>query len=83
MATVMLSTSDNPFDPFSEYDAWHTWDIASGYHTAEFLARVVQFSDDLSDIDQEKVLEDAIDECVRENVLGVFIKVVRKQKLAS
>jgi hypothetical protein len=74
----MLSTSDNPFNPFDDYAAWNTWDVAAGYHTAQFLGRIVHTSDDLSDFDQERIIEEAVDECVRENVLGVFIKVVRE-----
>jgi hypothetical protein len=73
----MLTTVDNPFDPFTEYDAWYSWDAAAGYHTPGLLARIVITSDELSDADQHVAVEDAIDEIVRENVLGVYKKVTR------
>ena len=74
----MLTTVDNPHDPFTDYPAWFSYDTASGYHSASFLARILKDSDELSDVDQELANEQAIDEIVRENVLGVFRKVTRE-----
>lgn len=73
-----LTTIDNPHDPFDDYLAWFAYDTASGYHTPDFLARIVQGSDQLSDVDQELANELAIDEIVRENVLGIYKKVSRE-----
>lgn len=78
MVKHMLSTIDNPFNPFTQYKEWNAWDIASGYHTNSFLARIANLSDELSDADYELALEQAIDEIVSENVLGVHIKVPEK-----
>ena len=41
MTKTMLSTIDNPFNPFDNYPAWSAFDVSSGYHTAELLARIV------------------------------------------
>lgn len=71
----MLTTVDNPYDPFTQWDEWYHWDLAAGYNTSGLLARVAVVSDDLPDSDKYQVIEDAIDEIVRENVLGVFLKV--------
>lgn len=30
---VMLTTEDNPFDPFTQYDEWYAFDYEKGYHT--------------------------------------------------
>lgn len=79
----MLTTVDNPYDPFTQWDEWYAWDMHAGYHTPGLLARVVRTSDDLSDADQHQAIQDAIDECVRENVLGVLKKVQRGEVIAS
>lgn len=76
MVEHMLTTIDNPYNPSKEWDAWYAFDEASGYKTSAFLARVVKTSDDLSDADQSLAIEDAIDEIVRENVNGMYKKVV-------
>jgi hypothetical protein len=75
MAEYMLTTSDNPYDPFTQFDEWYAFDEASDYHTLSFLARIVITSDDLSEADQVLAINDAIDEIVEENVLGLYLKV--------
>jgi len=74
----MLTTIDNPYSPFDEFDAWNAWDIRSGYHTASFLARILIDSDQMSEADIELANEQAIDEIVFENVLGVYRKVQKE-----
>ncbi len=71
----MLTTVDNPFDPWTQWDEWFAWDAAAGYHTPGLLARVARTSADLSDADQQSAIQAAIDEIARENVLGVLRKV--------
>jgi hypothetical protein len=73
----MLTTVDNPYDPFTQWDEWFVWDQTAGYHTPGLLARVAVLSNDLSEADQHEAVQDAIDDIVRENVLGVFRKVKR------
>lgn len=77
MAQCMLTTIDNPFDPFTEYDEWYAYDQQLGYHTPGFLARIAVTSDELSSADQDLAIEQAIDEIVSINALGVFKKVVK------
>ena len=78
MTEAMLSTIDNPYSPFIDYDLWYAWDSIKGYNTPSYLARVAKTSNDLSDLDYNKALEEAIDEIVSENVLGVYIKVTKQ-----
>lgn len=78
MIESMLTTTDNPFSPFDEFDAWFAYDIRSGYHSAAYLARVLVSSDELSQADQQKDMDEAIDLIVRENPLGIYIKVSRE-----
>lgn len=73
----MLTTVDNPYDPFDRFDEWYAWDTIHGYYTAAYLARITITSSELSDRDQELAVEYAIDEIVRENILGVYRKVSR------
>lgn len=75
MAEHMLTTVDNPFNPFTEFDQWRNFDESSGYYSLPLLGRVVVTSNDLSEADQSFAIEQAIDEIVRENVSGVHRKV--------
>jgi hypothetical protein len=74
----MLTTVDNPFNPFTNYDDWFAWDFNAGYHTPGALAREVVTSDDLSELDQLIAINQAIDELVNENPTGVYKKVSRE-----
>lgn len=71
----MLTTVDNPFDPFEQFDEWYVWDFNAGYHTPSLLDRIVISSDEMSEADQALAIQQAIDEIVRENVTGMFRKV--------
>lgn len=73
----MLSTSDNPFDPFDQPDEWFNWDMVKGYNTPGLLDRVLITSDQLSDADQEADREQAIDDLVELNPNGMLIKVTK------
>jgi hypothetical protein len=76
MKVVMLTTIDNPYNPLTHFDEWRTFDEEKGYHTCAYLARIVKTSDELSDTDEDLAIEQAIDEIVRLNVLGIYKKVV-------
>lgn len=73
----MLTTVDNPYDPFIQFDAWLAYDIVSGYNTSGLLDRITISSDELSETDQSLAIQQAIDEIVEENVLGIYKKVSR------
>lgn len=78
MMQHMLTTIDNPFDPFTQFDQWLSYDEDSGYYTNQYLARIARPSPDQSDSDQELAIETAIDEIISENILGIYKKVSRK-----
>lgn len=75
MTTHMLSTADNPFNPFTQFDEWNAFDQRKGYHTLAYLARVINTSSELSEADQSLDYERAIDEIMTYNLLGNYIRV--------
>jgi hypothetical protein len=75
MPEYMLTTVDNPYDPFTEWDEWFQFDVHQGYNTSAFLARIVTLSPDLPETEQQAIIEQAIDEIIDENVSGMWRKV--------
>lgn len=73
----MLTTFDNPYDPFTQWNEWYAWDERAGYCSSGLLARISKSSDELSDADQALAIQQAIDEIIRENVSGMHKKVKR------
>jgi hypothetical protein len=71
----MLTTVDNPYNPFTQFDEWFRFDESSGYYSTQYLARLTLTSTDLSEADQSIAIEHAIDEIVQENINGMYRKV--------
>lgn len=78
MAQCMLTTVDNPFDPFDQFDDWINYDMYLGYNSSAYLARIAFTSDQLSDRENEKVIEQAIDEIIKYDPFNLYIKVKRE-----
>lgn len=76
MDDYMLSTSDNPFNPYTQWEQWYNWDATAGYHTPSYLDRVVRTSHELSEADQMLAIKEGIDEILRMNLTGTYIKVL-------
>ena len=65
----MLTTSDNPWNPITNWDEWYAYDNARGYNTCGYLARIAPTVNDFNDELNDEILEQTIDEIVRENVI--------------
>ena len=74
-----LTTFDNPYDPFTEFDSWFQFDIEKEYYSCSRLARVAELSDDMSEQEENEEIERAIDEIIKYDLLNVYKKVKRKE----
>jgi hypothetical protein len=72
---AMLTTIDNPFSPFTQFDEWFAFDSEKGYDTCNYLARIAKTSDESSDEDEQLAITRAINEIVEFNILGIYKKV--------
>lgn len=70
-----LTTVDNPYDPFAQFNEWYAFDESHGYCSSEYLARILKTSQLLGQEDQDRLTEAVIDEIVRINPLGIYKKV--------
>lgn len=73
----MLSTVDNPFNPFEDFNSWLLFDIEKGYNSCAYLARIANLSDDLTEQEANIEIERAIDEIIKYDFRDIYIKVVR------
>lgn len=74
---VMLTTFDNPFDPFDEFIPWFLFDVEKGYYTCSRLARIARSSEEFSIEEDKEETERAIDEIIDHDFLNIYKKVVR------
>lgn len=72
-----LTTFDNPYNPFTQFDSWFQFDIEKGYNTCSKLARIAKLSDDLSEKETDEEIERAIDEIIEYDFMNIYKKVRR------
>lgn len=72
---AMLTTFDNPYNPFTQFLEWFQFDFVSGYHSGGLLARVAHYSSDLSESDQLMIINEGIDTILDNDALGIYCRV--------
>lgn len=73
-----LTTIDNPFDPFTQFEQWFAFDEQMGYHTCALLGRVSAPTLSLSEADYQEDTNNAIDEVLRHDYANVYKKVSKE-----
>ena len=74
---IMITTFDNPYNPFTNFNEWFMFDVEKGYYTCNYLARIVNLSDDMTEKEEEAEIERAIDEIILYNPLNIYKKIKR------
>ena len=77
MAKVALTTVDNPFDPFKQFDSWFLFDVEKGYNTCSYLGRIARTSDQFSEDEDDREVERAIDEIIKNDFMNIYKKVYK------
>lgn len=74
----MLTTFDNPYDPFEQFTSWFLFDVEKGYNTCSYLGRIARTSDQLSEEENELEIERAIDEIIKYDFMNIYKKVTKQ-----
>lgn len=83
---VAVTTNDNPFDYFDDFDNWLLYDIEKGYHTLEVMSRLTYTSTELSDAVYEAEIERVVNDMVYHDVINLeypdihYVKVTQPNK---
>lgn len=78
MAKCAITTFDNPFNPFDQFDQWYIFDRDKGYNSCDYLARIARTSDQLSEEENDREIERAIDEIIKYDFKNIYKKVTAK-----
>ena len=71
---VMLTTIDNPFDPFEDFNSWYMFDVLHGYNSCAYLARIAKTSEQFTEFENAIELENAIDEIIKHDFMNMYVK---------
>ncbi len=75
MVEYALTTVDNPYDPFEDFDNWYRFDMDKGYNSCAYLDRIAMTSDALSDAENSEEIGRAIDEIIKYDFRNLYKKV--------
>ena len=76
----MLTTIDNPFDPFEQFTSWFLFDVEKGYDSCGRLMRIAKLEDDMTQKEIDEEVERAIDEIIKYDFMNVYKKVTNNTK---
>lgn len=60
MEDTMLTTIDNPYNPFTQWEQWYTYDMTSGYNTCGMLGGLVKDNNEFNDGTAQLVMNDIV-----------------------
>lgn len=78
MAICALTTFDNPFDPFEQFDSWYQFDEEKGYHSCAYLDRIAHTSSQLTEEENNREIERTIDEIIKFDFRNIYKKVTQE-----
>lgn len=81
MQASMLTTFDNPYDPFTQFEKWFLFDTEKGYNTCAYLGRIVKTSDEFTEEEIQQANERAIDEIIRLDFRNIYRKVCANMQI--
>ena len=79
----MITTRDNPYDYFTQFDQWYLYDTTHGYNTCSLLARLAYTSIKLSDVINQEEIERAIDLMIKNDFENIYKKVYSENEEVS
>lgn len=57
---ILLTTLDNPFNPFTDWNAWYTYDTARGHNTCNLIGRHANPSEEVDDESAEQAMREIV-----------------------
>ena len=74
---VALTTFDNPYNPFTQFQKWFLFDTEKGHNSCADLARIARTSDEFTEEENEKEIERAIDEIIQYDFMNKYKKIYK------
>lgn len=81
MSNYMLSTVDNPFNPFVQWDEWLAYDLRKGHNCCSLVDQAAFTSDGLPETINNDIIQQAIDDIVANDPFGLYMKVEKSDKV--
>ena len=84
---VALTTIDNPYSPFSNYDSWYNYDTEKGYDCCGYIARVMELNNIqtsyLNEEEENEKINEVINRIVNDDPTGMYMKVEKLDSIEN
>ena len=84
MTACFLTTVDNKYDPFIDFDSWYDMDTNILHYdtcgkVARFATMFYGYSDEMTDEQQHTAIENAIDDIISIDILNIYRKIKKEE----
>ena len=69
-----LTTKDNPFDPFNQFDEWFQFDVSHNYNCCGLIDRIAKVSDEMTPKEYNEAIAAAIAEIIQFDPLDIYCR---------
>ena len=80
MKAKWVTTRDNPYDFFTQFDEWYAFDTQMGYNTCSYIDRIAKTSNSMSEADRKQAINDAVDEIMQFNLTGNYVMIEKDEE---
>lgn len=74
----MLTTIDNPYNPFEDFASWFVYDSEKGYNSCGLLAIMAGISDSFTEEVNDYLINEAIDSIIENDFLHIYTKIEKE-----
>lgn len=79
----MLTTFDNPFNPFEDFRSWYNFDLEKGYKCCEIVDRLTNITKEYSEKEKIIAVNAAIDRFIASDPFNIYKRVGIKTRYES
>lgn len=79
----LLTTIDNPYDPFEQFSLWLLFDKEQGYNTIDYLGRVLKLTPEMTRKEEEEAYDRAVDTIIANDFLNIYKRTFRQNATAQ
>jgi len=72
---IHITTIDNPFNPFEDFDSWFKFDCEKGYYTCSRLARIANLEENMTEEQENQEIERVTNRLIELDPLDIYTKV--------
>ena len=75
----MLTTLDNPFNPFVDFSSWYMFDCEKNHNTSSRLARIAILDSEMTQQERDAEMERAMNLIVKYDLEDLYVKGTEEQ----